>query len=85
MSPNSIRDVGTRHAMTDPGIARILRAGRAAVALTYSLTLIENACMLAYPALTGLAVDGLLKRDFLNQVPTLINNLARLKDVRARL
>ena len=50
--------------MTDPSIARILRSERGAVAVTYSLTVIENACMLAYPALTGLAVDGLLKRDY---------------------
>ncbi|SFN49122.1 ABC transporter six-transmembrane domain-containing protein [Variovorax sp. OV329] len=48
----------------DPGIARILREGRRAVAFTYTLTLVENACALAYPALTGLAVDGLVKRDF---------------------
>lgn len=46
------------------GIAGILRAHRGAVALTYGLTLVENACTLAYPALTGLAVDGLLKHEF---------------------
>ena len=42
--------------MTDPGIAGIMRSERGAVAVTYSLTLVENACMLAYPALTGFAV-----------------------------
>jgi ABC-type multidrug transport system fused ATPase/permease subunit len=40
----------------------ILRAERAAVGLTYALTLVEIACTLAYPALTGRAVDGLLAR-----------------------
>jgi len=45
-------------------IAQIIRARRAAVARTYTLTLLENVCTLAYPALTGLAVDDLLKRDF---------------------
>lgn len=46
------------------GIAQIIRARRAAVAGTYTLTLLENVCTLAYPALTGLAVDDLVKRDF---------------------
>ena len=46
------------------GIAGILRGARGAVAFTYGLTLLENACALAYPALTGLAVDGLVKRDY---------------------
>src|SRR5262245_44286435 len=46
------------------GIAQIVRARRAAVAGTYTLTLLENVCTLAYPALTGRAVDDLLKRDF---------------------
>ena len=50
--------------MIDPSIASIMRSERGAVAVTYSLTLVENACMLAYPALTGLAVDDLLKRDY---------------------
>jgi hypothetical protein len=50
--------------MSEAGIAAILRAERGAVALTYGLTLVENACMLAYPALTGLAVDALLKRRY---------------------
>jgi len=47
-----------------PSIAGILRAQRRAVGLTYALTVIENACMLAYPALTGLAVDRLLLRNY---------------------
>jgi hypothetical protein len=46
------------------GIAQIIRARRAAVAGTYSLTLFENVCTLTYPALTGRAVDDLVKRDF---------------------
>lgn len=37
---------------------------RPAVAVTYTLTLAENLCTLAYPALTGLAVDGLLKQSY---------------------
>jgi len=45
-------------------IGAILRSERRAVALTYGLTLVENACTLAYPALTGLAVDQLLKRNY---------------------
>lgn len=50
--------------MTEPSIAGILRQARGAVAFTYALTIVENACMLAYPALTGIAVDRLLKRDY---------------------
>jgi len=46
------------------GIASLLRARRAAVAGTYTLTLLENVCTLAYPALTGRAVDDLVRRDF---------------------
>jgi ABC-type multidrug transport system fused ATPase/permease subunit len=45
-------------------IAQIIRARRAAVAGTYTLTLLENVCTLAYPALTGRAVDDLVQRDF---------------------
>jgi ABC-type bacteriocin/lantibiotic exporter with double-glycine peptidase domain len=45
-------------------ISSLLRAKRGAVAFTYTLTLLENVCTLAYPALTGLAVDGLLRREF---------------------
>ena len=37
---------------------------RRAVGVTYTLTLLENLCTLAYPALTGLAVDGLLQHDY---------------------
>ena len=50
--------------MTATGIAVLLRARRFAVAGTYALTLIENVCTLAYPALTGRAVDDLVKREF---------------------
>jgi ABC-type multidrug transport system fused ATPase/permease subunit len=45
-------------------IAQVIRARRAAVAGTYTLTLLENACTLAYPALTGRAVDDLVRREF---------------------
>ncbi len=34
---------------------------RLSIAGTYTLTLLENLCMLSYPAITGWAVDGLLK------------------------
>jgi ABC-type multidrug transport system fused ATPase/permease subunit len=50
--------------MTATSIAGLLRARRAAVAGTYSLMLVENVCTLAYPALTGRAVDDLVKREF---------------------
>ncbi len=50
--------------MTTVSISSLLRAKRIAVAGTYSLTVLENLCTLAYPALTGYAVDGLLKREF---------------------
>lgn len=46
------------------GIGEIIRARRLAVAGTYTLTLLENVCTLAYPALTGRAVDDLVKREF---------------------
>jgi ABC-type bacteriocin/lantibiotic exporter with double-glycine peptidase domain len=42
----------------------ILRTHRLAIGVTYSLALIERSCTLAYPALTGLAVDGLVDRNF---------------------
>jgi ABC-type multidrug transport system fused ATPase/permease subunit len=45
-------------------IASLIRERRGAVAGTYTLTVAENLCALAYPALTGLAVDGLLKREY---------------------
>jgi ABC-type bacteriocin/lantibiotic exporter with double-glycine peptidase domain len=54
----------TSAATVNPSIASILRAKRGALAFTYGLTLIENICTLAYPALTGRVVDGLLKRDY---------------------
>jgi ABC-type multidrug transport system fused ATPase/permease subunit len=45
-------------------LSSFLRARRAGIALTYALALLENICTLAYPALTGLAVDRLLERNF---------------------
>lgn len=56
--------VSRRRPEDTASIAGILRGARGAVAFTYGLTLLENACALAYPALTGLAVDGLVKRDY---------------------
>jgi ABC-type multidrug transport system fused ATPase/permease subunit len=50
--------------MASTGISAILRTRRAAVAGTYSLTLLENICTVAYPALTGRAVDDLVKRQY---------------------
>jgi ABC-type bacteriocin/lantibiotic exporter with double-glycine peptidase domain len=50
--------------MTQTIFAALSRAERLAIAGTYSLTLFENLCTLAYPALTGMVVDGLLKRSY---------------------
>ena len=45
-------------------LSTLCRAERLSIAGTYSLTLLENLCMLAYPAITGWAVDGLLKGSY---------------------
>jgi ABC-type multidrug transport system fused ATPase/permease subunit len=45
-------------------LSALSRAERLSIAGTYSLTLLENLCMLSYPALTGWAVDGLLKGSY---------------------
>jgi ABC-type multidrug transport system fused ATPase/permease subunit len=45
-------------------LSTLSRAERLSIAGTYSLTLLENLCMLAYPAITGWAVDGLLKGSY---------------------
>jgi len=45
-------------------LAALSDGERLEIAGTYTLTLLENLCMLAYPALTGLAVDGLLKYSY---------------------
>jgi hypothetical protein len=50
--------------MTQSSFSALSGAERLAIAGTYSLTLLENLCTLAYPALTGWAVDGLLKRSY---------------------
>lgn len=42
-------------------LSTLSRRERQAIAGTYSLTLLETLCTLAYPAITGWAVDGLLK------------------------
>lgn len=45
-------------------LSSLSRGERLSIAGTYSLTLLENLCMLAYPAITGWAVDGLLKGSY---------------------
>jgi ABC-type multidrug transport system fused ATPase/permease subunit len=50
--------------MTPPLLSALPPGARLAVAGTYALTLLENLCTLAYPALTGFAVDGLLKQTY---------------------
>ena len=45
-------------------IRTLIRARRCALALTYGLAIVENACTLAYPALTGFAVDRLVGHAF---------------------
>ncbi len=50
--------------MTSPLLSALPGWARRAVAGTYALTLGENLCTLAYPALTGWAVDGLLRHDY---------------------
>ncbi len=50
--------------MTQPILSTLSRGERLSIAGTYTLTLLENLCMLAYPALTGWAVDGLLKNSY---------------------
>ena len=45
-------------------IGPLIAPHRGALALTYGMTLVERVCTIAYPALTGLAVDGLLKQKF---------------------
>jgi len=50
--------------MTSPILSALPGWARPAVAGTYALTLGENLCTLAYPALTGWAVDGLLQRRY---------------------
>jgi len=50
--------------MTRPLLTALSRGERLAIAGTYTLTLLENLCRLAYPALTGWAVDGLLKHSY---------------------
>ena len=47
-----------------PATAALIRERRFAVAGTYALTVAENLCMLAYPTLTGRAVDELLQRRY---------------------
>ena len=47
-----------------PAIAALIRERSFGVASTYGLTVAENLCMLAYPTLTGRAVDQLLQRRY---------------------
>ncbi|MEB3264545.1 MAG: ABC transporter six-transmembrane domain-containing protein, partial [Synechococcus sp.] len=50
--------------MTQTLLSSLSRRERLSITGTYGLTLLENLCMLAYPALTGWAVDGLLKGSY---------------------
>lgn len=45
-------------------LSTLSRAERLSIAGTYTLTLLENLCTLSYPAITGWAVDGLLKGSY---------------------
>ncbi len=47
-----------------PATAALIRERRLAITGTYGLTVAENLCMLAYPTLTGRAVDQLLQRRY---------------------
>ena len=47
-----------------PATAALIRERRFGLAGTYGLTVAENLCMLAYPTLTGQAVDQLLQRRY---------------------
>ena len=40
------------------------RGETARIAFTYGLLVLETLCDLALPALVGLAIDGILRRDF---------------------
>lgn len=46
--------------MSPTPLGPVIAPHRGALALTYGMTLIERLCTVAYPAATGLAVDGLL-------------------------
>lgn len=45
-------------------LKQLIRPYRPAISLTYALTFFEQLCLLAYPALTGMAVDGLLDKEY---------------------
>ena len=70
---DALRDVLARcwRARTDPA-----HCAPRAIAGTYTLTLLENVCTIAYPALTGRAVDDLVQRD-LHGLAMLVARLAR--------
>jgi hypothetical protein len=74
--------------MTQSILATLSRGERLAIAGTYSLTLFENLCTLAYPALAGMAVDGLLKRSYRPQsrrqprlMPAVMSSAASMRRV----
>jgi len=46
--------------MSPTPLAPLITPHRGALALTYGMTLVERLCTVAYPAATGMAVDGLL-------------------------
>lgn len=47
---------------SDFSIRALIRPDRGKLAITYAITLAERLCTVAYPALTGVAIDGLLAR-----------------------
>lgn len=58
--------------------SQIFRAHRGSISLSYGLTVAEKACLLALPALTGLAIDELLARSPWGLLTLLVVWLAQL-------
>jgi hypothetical protein len=54
------------------------RQFRKRLAITYTLTLIENLCYIALPAVTGLAADGLLRKKVIACLPLIMVWLCRM-------
>ena len=46
----------------------LIRPYRSAISLTYGLTFFEKICLLAYPALTGMTVDGIIKHHYMGLI-----------------
>lgn len=51
--------------MSRTQLGPLIAPHRGALALTYGMTLMERLCMVAYPAATGVAVDGLLSGSYM--------------------